>query len=132
MTLAEAWERSNDRARCLNDRSGLCKFEPYAEDESLIAERCIQCGKRESYRKIDGRIDNPKYLRDHIRDFLQPSGPTENLFWHVYGRAGYDRALAWQKLKKSKPTQEDWMYEARDTYKTLKKLIDSGVKRNEL
>lgn len=50
-------------------------------------EVCIECKHRLSTRKDvkTGRIDNKKYLKEHIRDTAQPFGKTGKLFRKFYG-----------------------------------------------
>jgi len=132
MTLEEAYSASNGVAKCPRDPKGLCKFEGRYEDDSVVAEECRSCGKMVAYNKVDGRIDNRKYLHDHVRDFLQPTGRTANLFWHVYGQEGYDRMEKLKKAKKPIPSVDEIRDEARDIYKTVKGLLDSGKKLSEL
>jgi len=47
-------------------------------------ERCRACGERVRWNKVNGRIDNKKYLEAHRRDFLQREGPTAKLFYAIY------------------------------------------------
>lgn len=128
MTLEEAHVASKGVSKCEKNRTKLCKFLAYYEDQSALAEECTFCGKRIAYNKVDGRIDNAKYLHDHVRDFLQPHGRTANLFWFVYGQEGFDRIKKLSKAKKPIPSVDDIRDEARSVYKTVKSLIDSGKK----
>jgi hypothetical protein len=55
-------------------------------------EICIECKKRLTTKKDPktGRIDNKKYLKEHIRDTAQPFGKTGKIFAKNYGEeAGY-------------------------------------------
>lgn len=51
-------------------------------------ERCKLCRKR-LVTKVDkyGRMDNKKYLEEHIRDFCQPKGRTAKIYEQVYGNS---------------------------------------------
>ena len=47
------------------------------------------CGRKVIYRKtLAGRIDNTRYLNEHIRDFCQPTGPTHKVFAELYDGTG--------------------------------------------
>ena len=48
-------------------------------------EVCKLCGFKKRYRKIQERINNTEYLKDHARDFCQPGGRTDKLFQRFYG-----------------------------------------------
>lgn len=132
MTLNDAWRDSNDVAKCERSHERLCDFHPFAEDESCQAERCHFCGKTALYRKIDGKIDNVKYLRDHVRNFVQPFGASHGLFLHIYGSEGIKRYKDAVSKKKTKPSVDDYRAEAWDTYRTVKKLLDSGKQVKEI
>lgn len=48
-------------------------------------ERCSLCGIRKRYNKgWRGRMKNTEYLRDHVRNFAQPHGPTKRIFRKIY------------------------------------------------
>ena len=64
---------------CIHD------FQIKAEDDSVIVEKCKLCGEEKRYNKVEGKIDNKAYLKDHARDFCQPSGRTGDLFNKLYG-----------------------------------------------
>ncbi len=55
------------------------------EDDNAQYEVCDFCHRRKVYRKVDGRIDNQAYLRDHVRDFCQPYGATAQVYGEIYG-----------------------------------------------
>ena len=58
------------------------------EDSSGIMEICVECKQRFYYKKdSSGRVDNRKYLKDHERDFAQPTGTTGKVFKKHYGKA---------------------------------------------
>ena len=54
-------------------------------------EACTQCGKRIRWNKVNGRVDNKKYLEAHLRDFLQREGPTAKLFYAIYKPNEFER-----------------------------------------
>lgn len=127
MTLEEAWRASNERNKCEKNRFKLCKFEITYDDGTTIGECCDFCGKRIHYNIVDGRIDNVRYLADHIRNFLQPTGRTRNLFYEIYGNDPVKRMEAFKKAKeKGRLDQDDMLAYARDTYKTVKSMHNSG------
>lgn len=86
-------------------------------------EDCQNCGKRVIYNKdkVTGRIDNEKYLRDHLRDFLQPRGETRDLYALIYGA---DRIQAREKQEKemnNRTTSQEIRDEAQDMLQTMKR-----------
>lgn len=49
-------------------------------------EICNICGKKFRYKKdSQGRVDNKRYLKDHIRHFAQPYGATKKIFFMLHG-----------------------------------------------
>lgn len=50
-------------------------------------EICTECKKRLTIKKdpLTGRIDNKKYIKEHIRDTAQPFGRTRKVFIKHYG-----------------------------------------------
>lgn len=50
-------------------------------------EICVECKFRLTTKKDSktGRIDNRKYLKEHLLDTLQPNGRTGKLFNRYYG-----------------------------------------------
>jgi hypothetical protein len=75
-----------DDSRCKKRK--YCDFKVELSNDEAQVERCIFCGKKVIYKKesITGRIDNKKYLRDHIRHTAQPFGKTKKIFKEVYGK----------------------------------------------
>ena len=66
-----------------------CQFEVVLSNKEVQVERCVNCGKKVIYNKgKNGRVDNAKYLQDHIRDTVQPYGKTAKLFRQFYGTPG--------------------------------------------
>jgi len=55
-------------------------------DQHTQVEVCKDCGFKKQYKKIDNRINNQEYLKDHVRDFAQPTGPTAKIFERYYGK----------------------------------------------
>lgn len=50
-----------------------------------IWEVCQICTKKFRWAKrFKGRIENAQYLKAHIRNFAQPSGPTKSVYDRVY------------------------------------------------
>jgi hypothetical protein len=106
-------------AKC--KRGKLCDFNVVFHNHEVQKERCSLCGKDMIYNVIDGKIDQAKYGRDHVRDFLQPGGQA---YEEIYGSS-------WRKRKpheKSKPTQQAIYEEAMDTAKTLSRMEGKGHK----
>lgn len=62
----------------------LHKYKILFEDNGGIDEVCTRCGKRlVTLKGKDGSIDNIKYGKEHMRDFLQPNDP---LFEREFGK----------------------------------------------
>lgn len=62
------------------------------EDDHGIMEICIECKMKIVSKKDprNGRIDNKKYIKNHLRDTAQPFGRTSKVFGKYYGaEAGY-------------------------------------------
>lgn len=68
-----------DKSKCKG--LWLHKFQIIGENSFFIAERCERCGKKELYRKVNGRINNYLYLQRHLREVLQKWHP---LYKHEY------------------------------------------------
>lgn len=67
-----------------------CKYHSFTviqSDKDRQVERCKQCGYTKSYNKVNDRVNNVEYLKDHVKDFAQPTGPTANVFEEVYGKS---------------------------------------------
>lgn len=88
----------------------LCDFSDVRDMKDAQVEVCVRCGKRVVYKKgNDGRIDNRKYLRDHIRYTIQPFGKTRKLFFRIYGEGKFrDIIDTLRKKKTKKEIQSEW------------------------
>lgn len=99
--------RIDEAAKCR--KNFLCNFEKSRDLPDALVEICINCGKKVIYKKVGGRIDNRRHLREHIRDTVQPWGKTKKLFLQIYGEKPlkelYERSLG-QKSKKE--IQAEW------------------------
>lgn len=51
------------------------------DDELATVERCKECSTRLIYKKIDGKIDNKRYLREHYRDYIQHGSKDFHRFY---------------------------------------------------
>lgn len=70
------------------------EYEPFAEAASFLAEICVLCGDKQVWDKDDrGRVANKDYLRYHIREFAQATGPTSQVFEMLYGKPMSERQL---------------------------------------
>ena len=50
-------------------------------------EICVECKKRLITKKgKGGRVDNRKYLKEHLRETAQPTGKTSKVFNKYYGK----------------------------------------------
>jgi hypothetical protein len=108
-------------ARCSKAR--YCDFTLVHEDAGAKVECCIYCGRKEIYRKVNGRTDNIKYLKMHIRNFAQPYGASRKVFEEIYGKqklTNFDRDLdkaRWRPTKNERREQK--RKEALEFYNTL-------------
>lgn len=67
-------------------------YKVISEDQNGRLEVCTECKHKNIVRKDPktGRIDNKKFLKEHIRDTAQPNGRTSKVFNKYYGEgAGY-------------------------------------------
>ena len=56
-----------------------------SENDDGVTEVCTECRHRLITKKDrNGRIDNKKYLKEHIRDTSQPYGKTGKIFHKYY------------------------------------------------
>lgn len=110
-------------ARCKKNR--YCDFTTVHEDRGAKVERCIYCGRRTIFRKVNGKTDNVQYLKMHVRNFAQPYGATRKVFEEVYGSQRllkFDRDLdrnKWRVDVKSNKYKDDKRREVMDFYNTL-------------
>lgn len=94
---------------CAADRTRWCEFDRLSESDSHVRERCVKCGRVETYPVRNGRMDNERYRKDHIADFCQPDGPTAKVFLVHYGEEGLERhrkALEERKARVPKCARE--------------------------
>jgi hypothetical protein len=54
------------------------------QDEQELIEVCQVCGNKAKWKKVNGRVDNPKYLEAHIREYCQPRGKHAQLYHILY------------------------------------------------
>lgn len=60
-------------------------FTQIKDARSYKVERCTLCGKRVKTNKgYKGRVDNVKYLRDHLRNYAQQFGATKRVYNKLY------------------------------------------------
>jgi hypothetical protein len=124
MTLKDAWDASNGENRCRG--ASLCSFENLAVHEDAIVENCIRCGKRLIYNIVDGKIDQRRQTRNHIRDTVQPFGATHELFLEIYGHTALSSFLT-----KDEP-RFNAKEAARDDLRIMNKLSDRGYNDKDL
>lgn len=113
-----------------------CSFEVVLDHPEVQIEYCKNCKREVRYNKYQGRIDNKKYLEDHVRDFCQPIGPTEDVYLFVYGEEGYKKRakmIAEYEAKNDKKAAiERGTEEARDALRIWKKLEGKGMTDKEI
>jgi hypothetical protein len=106
-------------------------FERTFENDEAVKEVCVICNRREIYRKKDGQIDNRKYLRDHIRDFCQPTGSTRGVYLEVYGAKRMAESLS-KRDKRPMRSREEREEDALETLKIWKRLEGRGFTDDEI
>ena len=111
----------DEGAKC---RKGtLHKFEESRNLNDAIVEVCTICSQKRIYHKgKDGRIDNARYLKDHLRSSIQPFGRTHKLFEKVYGIDKARKEYEFHRNKKSKEKdREGWEETRKDIQRKLKR-----------
>lgn len=115
-----------ESAKC-DTGAKYCDYETVLKNEEAVKEVCRFCADMKIYKKKDGKIDNQKYLTDHIRDFAQPFGNTRDIFLEVYGaKAAYEFEKDAKAKERAKRRQEE--YESDD----YKREIRKELKRDRL
>jgi len=78
-----------------------CEFKTTKDNDLVHKEACKHCKREVVYAKhANGRIDNNRYYREHIRDFCQPSGPTAHIFKAIYGEKAVEQFKEMNDQKK--------------------------------
>ena len=97
-----------DDSRC--PKNIYCDFERTISNTEVQVEVCKNCGKKVAYPKDSkGRVEKAKYLRDHVRDTVQPFGRTRKLFLKIYGEEPVKKLYERFSGKKSKAQiQREW------------------------
>lgn len=104
----------------------LCKFEYVKDYPDAVVEVCIECGKKLIYNKVEGKIDQQRNIRNHIRDTVQPFGTTAPLFRELYG----DKAM--DKFKIKEKETRDPKSEAREDLRIMERLSNRGYTDKEI
>ena len=109
-----------DDSRC--PKRILCDFQVSRDLPDAQVEICLNCSKKVIYHKDgNGRVDNRKYLRDHIRQTVQPFGPTRRLFMEIYGegplRVLFERSRG---LKSKDQINREWEVLRKDIQRKLR------------
>ena len=70
----------------------ICQYKTIKDNQDGKLEMCISCKKKLTTKKDSrtGRIDNKKYLKEHVADTAQPWGRTSKIFGKLYGEAPTD------------------------------------------
>ena len=96
-----------DESKCR--KNFLCDFQLSRDTPDALIEICRFCSKKVIYGKVGGKIDNKKFLRDHIRATVQPFGKTHKLFEKIYGMETMRKLYKELGNKKSKAqVQRGW------------------------
>jgi len=60
-------------------------FERIADTQYATIEKCKICQVRKRWKKgVKGRVHNAEYLKAHVRQFAQETGPTKRVFKKLY------------------------------------------------
>lgn len=111
-----------------------CDFTLDISNDYVQIEHCKFCHRSVRYRKIGGRIDNNKYLFDHIRDFCQSQGSTATVYEFIYGRQHVKNREKTAKEKEVHERRRDDLHEGAVEYiKSWKRssTLINGFKKNE-
>jgi len=73
-----------DNSHCPKNK--YCDFDVILSNDEIQIERCVFCNKKVSYNKVNGRIDEVQYLKDHARAFAQETGTTSRIYEQCYGK----------------------------------------------
>lgn len=61
------------------------QFELIKDTKTAKYEKCVLCQVRKRWNKrTKGRIDNPEYLKAHVREYAQPNGSTKRVFMKIH------------------------------------------------
>lgn len=60
------------------------RFIVLVDNDNVLVEQDNELKRKNIYNKVNGKIDNEKYLENHKDDFLQPIGSTEKEFAKRY------------------------------------------------
>jgi len=101
-------------------KGGFCLWMTDGRYADATVERCLKCGRKAIWNKVDGRIDNQKYLRYHLTDFAQPFGPTHNFFERAYGKG---KVRLWEdRMKERLGRQNLWDDTEREAQYAIKMM----------
>ena len=88
----------------------FCDFRTSRDLPDAVVRVCVACGKKVIYRKdAHGRIDNKKFLKDNVRETVQPWGKTRKLFLQIYGGdklAEFEKSM--DRVKTKKQMAQEW------------------------
>lgn len=117
MTVGELRnDRAYEGAAC---RKGtLCDFKRLETQVDALVDTCVICHKKVIYNIRKGRMDEAKYARDHVRDFLQ-RGSTA--FEQIYGKRAPEKR---QKTKEE--VMEELRYETAEALRINSRLEAKG------
>ncbi len=107
-----------DESNCKKQK--WCGFEITLENDEVQKEVCRYCGKRVIYRKIDGKVDSNKYLRDHVRDFCQPWGATKRVYLELYGTKAIKEV---EVIKDAKENAAKSLRERPQRFKEMRNIV---------
>lgn len=133
----------SETAKCR--KATLCELRTVSDNYDALVEMCQRCSKKVVYgkyftiawsedgsweKRYEDRVDEPKYVRDHLRDTLQPYGPTGKLYEQIYGLKVVKETEALFKGRKSKKQiQDEWETTRREANDFVKKRVLGGYVR---
>jgi hypothetical protein len=120
--------------------SSQCRYHDFRQvldNPEATVEVCRRCGCKEIYRKVGGRIDNKKYLKDHLRDFVQPDGPSAKIYEEIYGEAARKKSLDVRRMQEQKKASasasiEEGLESVRDSLRFWKAAAGKGFTDKEI
>jgi hypothetical protein len=105
-------------------RAILCDFTLSRDLYDARIEVCAGCSKKVIYPKINGELDERKYIRDHRRDTLQPFGRDRDLYRKIYGLKEVNAVIKkFHKAKSKEDIAKEWEETRKDSRDYIRKRV---------
>lgn len=98
-----------------------CDFKVLLVNDEVQKEVCRFCNRIVLYRKVDGRVDNTRYMRDHVRAFAQPGTKIFNEVASAEDKAKFEQIK--RQREGSEKKQADLSHEFKQMMKGGKRTI---------